>query len=310
MHYKKIIPSIFAPLIFSTFFVGCASKPYLQRAEISGLAPHHPIHVVDEKKTNDLIISTQLAYNDQSKLKYNTGTHSKVNNEGIFVPDTSGDVWFYKDDYTNNYEYRGKNLTWDIPKFEILTNLEYTFSKHFSLLVGGSYGSMNKNNYWAMRLGIDVFWEFRLWALNFDSNIAIQSLNYEIECILRDDYRGWFVNSKGTETNFDPSIFITLNSKVSEWPFNVFYRTGGGILKLLDVDLNVDNVDINFDNILYATDYWVFTIGLFKKVSSRLRFDIGLNLYRYSNNNLYRNSDKNDPDYIFDTFIQYEFSLK
>ena len=79
---------------------------------------------------------------------------------------------------------------------------------------------------------------------------------------------------------------------------------------MLNVDLSVDDVDINFDNIIYATDYWVFTIGLFKNISSRNRIYVGLNLYRYSNNNLYLNSDNYDPDYIFDTFIQYEFSLK
>ncbi|MEJ2054423.1 MAG: hypothetical protein P8X42_10920, partial [Calditrichaceae bacterium] len=164
-------------------------------------------------------------------------------------------------------------------------------------------------NSWAMRLGIDVFWEFRRWALNFESNMALQSLNYDIEGILRDDYRGWLANDKGYDINFNPSLFITLNSKISKWPFNFFFRTGGGILNLLTVDLNSDNVDISLDTITYTTDYLVFTIGLFKKVSSKHRFDIGLNLYRYSNNNLYRYSDNYDPDYIFDAFLQYEFSL-
>ena len=194
MHYKKILASIFALITFSIFFVGCSSKPFLQKGEISGLAPHHPVHVVDGKKAKNLIISTQLAYNDQSEIKFNTGTHSKVNSEGIFDPETDEGVWFYEDDFTNIYEYKGKNLTWEIPKFEILTNLEYTFTKHFSLLFGGSYGSINKKNYWAMKLGFDVFWEYRLWAINFEPNITIQNLNYEIEGILRDDYRGWFEN--------------------------------------------------------------------------------------------------------------------
>ncbi len=156
MNYKKIIASIFTLLIFSIFFAGCAHTPYLQKGEISGLAPHHPIHVVDGKKTNDFIISTQFAYNDQSTIKANTGTHSKVNQDGIFEVDPDDDV-FPTDNDENPYEYSGANLTWNSPQFKILTNLEYTFSKHFSLLFGGSYGSINKKDYWAMRLGIDIF---------------------------------------------------------------------------------------------------------------------------------------------------------
>lgn len=303
MHYKKILASIFTLLMFSTFFVGCASRPYLQKGEISGLVPHHPIHVVDGKKSKDFIISTQFAYNDQTTIKSNTGTHSKVNGEGVFEVDHDDDRFVIYDD-ENPYEYTGTNLTWDSPQFKILTNLEYTFSNHFSLLVGGSYGSINKKDYWAMRLGIDIFWEYQLWAINFEPNIAVQSLDYEIECIIRDDYDdiGWFENDNGSDIILSPSIFITLNSKVSDWPFNFFFRTGGGILKLLDVYIDTENI-------AYSTGYWVFTIGSFKKLSSRNRIDVGLNLYRYSKNNLYRFSDLNDPDYIFDAFIQYEFSL-
>lgn len=46
----------------------------------------------------------------------------------------------------------------------------------------------------------------------------MQSLDYDIECIIRDDYDdiGWFENGKGSDINFNPSLFITVNSKVSE----------------------------------------------------------------------------------------------
>jgi hypothetical protein len=228
----------YTSILFLTLFLfsGCIATNLIQNAKVVGLAHHYPVNITDQKQKSKPIINTQIIYNNQSTTKLNTGEYPKVNREGKFVViPVENQSWFKVDSNANIYDFNDTNITWKKPNTEIQGNIDIPLSKHISFLFGVSFGTINSEIFWGNRIGLNLSWEYNNWAWNLESYYNNYSKKYDVDYITWDDSRFvvdydrvWFGSGSGHDRFYDLSIFTTINSTVSSWPMNIFFRIGIG----------------------------------------------------------------------------------
>ena len=291
---SKII--IFLKIIILFLLVSsCVTPRSLQKARVQGLAHHYPVRIADHKKDERVSFQTQVLYNRQRETHFNTGTHSKVDEYGrfVFYPLPDGET-FRADTSLNKYDFTGNNLFWSTPEAEFKAYIDFLFSNHTSFLFGGGIGSIGNHFYWGTKFGITFFWEFKSWAFTLENNINIYEKKFDVDYIegTRDIK---FLSRQSKHFYLDPAMLVTFNSRMPEWPLDVFFRLGVGSTTLFN--LRLDDNNLSFKN-----TYTLFSLGFYQNIAQRRRVNLGFNLYRYTK--------KSSENYIFETFIQYDIALE
>lgn len=274
----------------------CVTPRSLQKARVHGLAHHYPVRIADHKKDERVSFQTQVLYNRQRETRFNTGTHSQVDEYGrfVFYPLPDGKT-FRADTSLNKYDFTGNNLFWSAPEAELKAYIDFLLSNHSSFFFGGGIGSIGNHYYWGTKFGISFFWEFNSWAFTLENNINIYEKRFDVDYIEgKQDIQ--FLNRQSKHFYLDPAMLLTLNSRMPEWPLNVFFRIGAGSASLFDLRLD-DN------NLSHKNSYSLVSLGFYQNIAQRRRINMGFNLYQYSALN-------NRDNYVFETFIQYDIALE
>jgi hypothetical protein len=235
-------------LIF--LFTGCSpsttvTKIYLQEVEVSGPINQTPVHITDSTKSG-ITISPRFSFNTKKSLMGKVDQHTKVNSEGVFQVDTifnnDGTFYFQETPGANTYLYTGKNLTWNIAEVKAAVDVDFKLSKTFALFMGANYSVVDQKSLWGGLFGLGLISSGNIASFRIDFGLNIQEMPYEAYTIVSVTETSSYGTSSyvadyldiAKETNFSPFFNLTLNSSNPEWLFNIFFKAGYCIQKLVN----------------------------------------------------------------------------
>ena len=298
----KIRPLFVIALLVS----GCAvTTTSLQNAYVEGPARKSNIRVAEDSGVNTVIFRPYLTYCMQNALYLNTGTHSKVDSAGNYtlIP-VENHEYMIEPDGVNIYAFRGKNLTWALPKMKLGFDLEF-FYESFGFILGMNYASLNNRRFWGGNLGLAFAHRYSAWAWRMDFNVHFDHMYYRIdylnttELFLLWDTKEYVTprSSEGEDLNWNPEFSVTLNSNKSNWPVNVFTALSFGSQTLFDLPELVPELG----DLSYTVSYSYIAAGIFSRISPVHRLLIGIRWNYHAD----VNSDVRYLDYIlqFDIFL-------
>jgi hypothetical protein len=159
----RIIFRVFIPLMFLTIISSCVTSG-LQTASLSGLETKSVAHLAKENYDTRFSIRPYYFNNLNHKLVLNTGTHTDVNQNGIYeLEGTDDDNIFIEHSHINVVEFSAKNLQYTMPYSSVGFDAEYTVPGKI-VTFGLQYGKVDNREFINGLLGINVFLEkaFRL----------------------------------------------------------------------------------------------------------------------------------------------------
>ena len=234
---KYLFPAL---LIISVILTGCTTitqTTYLQNVEITGPINPPPIKVIDGQKAGDITLSTSFSFNQTNKSNANTGTHTKVNSQGIYQIDTVKDgtsIW-YAPSGNDTYDFEGKNLLWNLPEFSFTVNSAICISNHVDFSAGLNFVNQDHRSLIGGNAGFGFFTEKENSAFRLNVGILWQQLYYYATSAVITEYKPAFSSSK-TEvyfykdqdktTSWNPYVSLTYNSTMKDFPLNFFLNLG------------------------------------------------------------------------------------
>lgn len=229
-------------LLLLLFFLasGCIPTYRLTDAEVFGPPNHQLPQITMDKQSGDIDVRP-----------YVNILQSDENLSGIIEEDeqTAG-------------------FSWDVPDYSSGLNIDLTAGNAFAFNLGATYTSQGTRDFWGGNLGIGVFNDdLPTWAWRVDLGVMIQEmayrLTYDVQPENGDSSRTEVFRGRDSHPNL--YAMFTVNSKVKEWPVNVFLNLGMGNKTFFDVSRSVfssENTTIRFGN-------------TYQFVSPGLIFDLG-----------------------------------
>ena len=145
-YYWLLLPAV------TLFLTGCSSVTqtiYLQNVDVSGPLNQPPIVVVSHPGST-FTVSPRFSYNGRKYLSGNVDSHSTINENNIYQIDTvynPDGTRSYKISDSNIYEFKGDNLTWNLPQVTAGLDMDIQLSKAFAVTGGLSYSSDKSRDY-------------------------------------------------------------------------------------------------------------------------------------------------------------------
>jgi hypothetical protein len=290
------------PFFFTIIISGCVVvTTNVQNAYIEGSARKSTIRISDDQNENSVIFRPYFNYSETNALSLNTGTHSNVDSNGVYslIP-VDGEEYYYPGT-TNNFEFEGKNLKWNLPQYKFGLEIEM-FYKKMAFILGANTSKSENSRFWGGNFGLAYSTRYQFWAWRFDFNVHFNQSSYLVEYATVSDII--FFNStetqvrllreKGQATHWNPEFSITFNSKKFDWPVNVYANLSFGSQTLFDIK----DVPQNIGSISYVDNYSNMSLGLFKYFSQNSRLIIGAR-WNY-------HPDLNTATKYLDFILQYE----
>lgn len=176
--------------ISSVFFTGCAvvkQSVYLQNVEVDGPINQPPLHITGGQQKHTITFSPKVYINTEKNYTGTAGGHTNVNSSGFFQIDTvisSDGTGSYKESSANSFEYRGKNLNWNMPDISVGFQVDAALSNHFAVGGGINYAEIGGSKLINGSVGIGIFTEKKGSAVRFDFGLLFQSMYYNSSSVI------------------------------------------------------------------------------------------------------------------------------
>lgn len=302
---------IFTVLISIVFCFGCTpTVSNFQEAEVFGPHINNTVKITQEKERGDLDLNLNFSINNVSKISSSIDGHTKVNSNNTYqLEPVAGEDYFLERANVNIYDFEGENLTWDLPKFHGLLNIDLALSNHFAVTGGVSYSKYNSENFWGNNFGLAFFDYSNDWSYRFDGNVCFQEMRFNSYYVTAEDKnlsgnetrRVYLKKDTKKEQYGDFSFMFSINSNKESWPVNVFFSYKLGSQTFYETSIDKILFDSRIGDFEYEESYQAFSLGIYQNVFDSGRIIIG---YKYTIYN-----DKKDNFSIPQGFIQYDFSL-
>jgi len=235
---KKSLVLIFCILLIY-FLQGCITinkTIYLQNVKIDSPIKAPPLNITKDKQNEKATISVGVNFNNTKSIQGIVGEHSKVNNSGFFQVDTVvvNGQRTYKDAGTNIYNYNENNFEWNQSNFSMFVNADMRLSRAFAFSIGLNYAIQNQRSLYGGNFGFGIYSEEPYGALRIDFGLDWQQVLYDASSVVVTDISGGGINSSSVaffedediNTNFNPYVSLTYNSKYEDAPINFFIYVG------------------------------------------------------------------------------------
>lgn len=296
--FKKILNIILPSIIF----FGCAGtiqeKIYLQEVEVSGPINHPPVRVTQNRAANQVTFSPKLFINTEKKIDSRI-SHSKVNERGIYQVDTISigpDNWTFRESLSNRYDYKGKNLHWNLPDAYFGVDMDFPLSRTLSLAGSLNFSSVNNQELIGGSVGFGLSKEGQNSAFRFDFGVSFQEYAFDAETVVITTYSDF--GSQATDIIFyhdvnknkDVNLYgsVTINS-ISKTSFNYFVTLSYFSQTLLDFEPTENNPEYYFwGPARYTSDlrgeastsYLSISPGIYHNLSKDIRLLLGFSLLK------------------------------
>ena len=252
----------------------------VQDAQVTGPARKSTIRIAEDKSEKKVIFRPYLYYSQTSQVKINSGTHTKVDSTGQYqLLPVAGKDYFLSPEEVNIYPFEGKNLVWQLPRYQLGLELEI-FMDQFALTFGANTAMADDKRFWGGNLGIAWSARYAWWAWRTDFNMHVSRLAYRVNYINEADMIWPDTNEKhiymlsetGEDTHWGSEFCLTLNSNRAEWPVNVWAGLGFGKQILFDLQ----DVAPMFGVLSYTDEYSYLAGGIYKNITAHNRIVLGI----------------------------------
>ena len=275
----------------------CNTMHYTQGINVASPTNNTTLKITENTINDKINLRSQFSINMINTLKGNNGNHSKVNKKNVFETELFNDInesYYIENKDVNIYNYRGDNIIWTIPEYNILLDVDFKVLKHTSLAFGLSYSRINNKKFIGKNFGIGVFNSGEKWGVRTDFNLLYKRTKFnvkyvEIGDLYNKDYnRVYFYENSKFRYNFDYSLALTINTLKSFLKFNYFINCEIGSNHLYDYR----------QELLYSNDeyfvikkvlYSILTIGFYKNVDNNNRIILGLRMIHTELNSKFSN---------------------
>lgn len=208
--------------VFLLILTGCVTTQtiYLGDIEVDAPVITPPIHAHINKEVGKFTISPRI-----SMLTSGAPIKSETEDryEGILRLND-----------TITYRSNAENLIWNIPKYIVGADLDVKLAEVFSIFCGFNYSFDDQSEMSGGNLGISFHNHMESPSFRFDLGITIQKYNFtaitmvhtKTESIFGDDEFWYVYSDKGSSTNINPFISLTIYSSASDEIVNWFLPVG------------------------------------------------------------------------------------
>jgi len=216
---------------------------YVQDVEVKGPINQPPIRVTG-KDSASFTISPKFFINSNRSYNGLVEGHTQVNSEGIFEVDTitNGDNVTYRESpNANKFDFEGENLHWEMPDYFVGLDLDIAISRKIALSGGFSMSGKDKTNLYGYRVGLGFSSASENVGVRFDGGVIWQKYSYDAaSVIIRDDGSSnrevIFFRDKGSSTNLNHYLSLTLNTIYEDLPVNFLLNVGYSGQSLIDYE--------------------------------------------------------------------------
>lgn len=300
-YYWLLLPAV------TLFLTGCSSVTqtiYLQNVDVYGPLNQTPIEVMSHPGST-FTVSPRFSYNGRKYHSGNVDSHSTVNENNIYQIDSvynPDGTRSYKISDSNIYEFKGDNLTWNLPQVTAGLDMDIQLSKAFAVTGGLSYSSDKSRDYFGGTIGIGLFELTETRAFRFDAGLIWQNLYYDAASIVvteeHNSSSGYtvkdvsFFRDKDNFSTINPYFSFTYNSAAQNSPINFFASIGFFTQTVVSFDPN--NYDPNYSfwgNSLTVKDergesmatFLTFTPGLILNLGTNSEIVVGARILHENN---------------------------
>ncbi|MBK7632055.1 MAG: hypothetical protein IPJ23_15365 [Ignavibacteriales bacterium] len=258
---KNIILSVYAVCLF-ILSNGCSIKEaYLLRADIDGPASQIPIHTTKSLDNDKASISIRVSGTTQQHIN---GSVSRRN----------------KNIYTDSL-YAGKNLGWDVSKFDFNVDADFKLGKNFALFGGFDFSERFKDVLIGGNVGLGFVGGDSLNAIRFDAGLKYQTMHIrgyyyaEAEFLPFNLDFNYIALVDKEDGYFNPFFSLTYNSTHKDWFVNPVFQIGY-------VSQDLFNIEVGSKAHLFIVDDEI----TLKSTISILSLTPGVNIALGENHNL------------------------
>ncbi len=214
---------------------GCTTtqQVFLQDVTVKGPMFQPPVNIARGDSAGTFRIMPRLAVYSERSLSGSIDGHSPVGTNGKFNVDTvrnSDGTWTLSDAGGNSYPYTGNNFGWNMPSFEFAVDCQYFMSNKAAFTFGASYAATGDQSQFGASAGLGISSIGRDAAFRIDAGAHLQSMSYEATTLVKTTTTLFGSTSqeigifrdRDSETHLDFYGSLTINSKVEDWPADVF----------------------------------------------------------------------------------------
>lgn len=216
---------------------------YIQDINVKGPINQPPVRVTG-KDSASFTISPKFFINSNKSYNGLIEGHTKVNSEGFFEVDTITDgenVTYRETSGANRFDFEGENLHWSIPDYFVGLDLDISISRKVALSGGFTLSGKDKTNLYGYRVGLGFFSYQNNLEIRFDGGVIWQKYSYDAaSVIIRDDGSAdkevFFYRDKGSSTNLNHYLSLTINTIYEDMPANFLINVGYSGQSLVDYE--------------------------------------------------------------------------
>lgn len=210
---------------------------YIQNVDVRGPINQPPIRVTGKDSTF-LTVSPKFFINSNKSYSGLIEGHTPVNSGGVFQFDTitsdNGKTYKVTPD-VNRYEFEGENLNWTIPDYFVGLDLDIAISRKVALSGGFTLSEKDRTNLYGYRAGLGFFSASGNIGIRFDGGVIWQKYSYDAaSVIVREEHPDFgstspeviFYRDKGSSTNLNHYLSLTLNTLYEQLPVNFLINVG------------------------------------------------------------------------------------
>ncbi|MFQ5632078.1 MAG: hypothetical protein ACE5I1_25180, partial [bacterium] len=165
---RKLLISFWPLLLFSCTL----TSTNLQQARIHGPSNKSAIPITDSTVVDKTIVRSQVSINTGNEIRINTGTQTRIDIDNYSIQNGS----------PANYVYKEKNLTWQLPQFQVNLEAEST-QKKFAETLGLNICQSNGSSFLGGHAGVAYFQNQDRWAWRLGFNLRFTSVKYRVNYI-------------------------------------------------------------------------------------------------------------------------------
>jgi hypothetical protein len=280
---------------------GCmvTETTYIQKLNVSGPINNVPLHLNPTADTNSIHITPHVTVNSVKKIEGRIEGHSPVDINGNYqvdtIRDSQGYIKLIERDGVNIYDFKGRNLYWEIPNYTISMDLDFKLSQKFAISAGINYSSSNGDGLWGGNIGAGYIIKGESICARLEGGILLQTLKYGAYSAVQIKVTSLFSNSSTTQVEYFRDIkkdtymnfygsFTLYTSKLS-WPLNfytqlAFYKQTIADFKPSDYVIpgplfTYEAVDARSQN---STTFFTVTPGIYCNLNNSIRLVSGIRI--------------------------------
>lgn len=273
---------------------------YVQDVKVDGPINQPPVHVTDNNHNTSITISPKFYFNttNASTAKLH---HTNVNQNGIYQVDTvfnADRTWLYKESSANTYQFKGRNLSWNLPNFYAGLDVDLPMSRRVSISGSFNFSNQEDVNLAGGSVGLGFNNQNKNSTMRIDVGLTFQEYWYNAATVVVTETQPLF-GDKTTTVNFfkdshkntsiNPYISVTYNSNYEESPFNFYIGLsyfGQTLFDYKPENLNPSYYPFTVTTITsdtynkVTTAYVGINPGIYTKISENSRILLGVSILK------------------------------